>query len=165
MKWTINFLSALFLLVSTSAFSQNIQIGVVDLQKIMQTSKQMKELQQKLEQNFQPRRAKLMATEEELKNDMVKLKRDSAVLSQAQKKDLEKKVIAKQQALERDGQQYQQELTAAQNDAMEDFYNKIRQAINKIAEKEKYDIVLQKEAAPFISDKLDITSQVIKQIG
>ena len=166
MKWIIGiFLNTMFLVYTTSTFAHDIQIGVVDLQKIMQTSQQMKEIQHKLEQTFQPKRAKLITMEEELKTNMEKLKRDSAILSQTQKKDLEKKIIAKQQTLERNGQQYQQELSSAQNDAMEEFYNKVRKAINKIADTHKYDLVLQKEAAPFIADKLDITTQVIKQIG
>ena len=103
--------------------------------------------------------------EEGLKQDMEKFKRDSAVLSQTQKKDLEKKIVTTQQQFEREGQQYQQELSTAHNEAMEDFYNKIRVAIAKVAENDKYDIVLQKDAAPFSGDKLDVTAKVMKEIN
>lgn len=148
-----------------NAFADGAKIGVVDLQKIMQTSSQMKGIQKKLEADFKPRRDKLVAMEEGLKQDMEKFKRDSAVMSAAQKKDLEKKIVTIQQNFEREGQQYQQELSTAHNEAMEDLYGKIRKAIAKIAETEKYDVVLQKDAAPFSSDKLDITESVVKQIG
>ncbi|KTD24007.1 OmpH family outer membrane protein [Legionella maceachernii] len=157
-------ISLMLSVVGFNAFA-DVKIGVVDLQKIMQTSNQMKSIQQKLEKDFKPRRDKLVAMEEGLKQDMEKFKRDSSVMSESQKKDLEKKILATQQTFEREGQQYQQELSTAHNEAMEDLYSKIRKAIAKVAETDKYDVVLQKDAAPFSSDKLDITDNVIKQIG
>lgn len=141
------------------------KIGVVDLQKIMQTSSQMKDIQQKLEKEFKPRRDKLVAMEASLKADMEKFKRDSAVLNATQKKDLEKKIIATQQQFERDGQQYQQELSTANNEAMEKLYSKVREAIAKVAEDEKYDLIVQKDAAPFSIVTLDVTDKVVKAIN
>lgn len=147
-----------------SAFAEGTKIGVVDLQKIMQTSSQMKGIQEKLEKEFKPRRDKLIAMEDALKKDMEAFKRDTAVMSQTQRKDLEKKIVGEQQQFERDGQQYQQELSTAHNESMEEFYNKIRSAIAKVAEHEKYDLVFQKDAAPFSVDKLDVTSKVMQEI-
>ncbi|MGL6035951.1 MAG: OmpH family outer membrane protein, partial [Legionella sp.] len=70
-----------------------------------------------------------------------------------------------QQQFERDGQQYQQELSSAQNEAMEGLYTKVRAAITKTAKEEKYDIIVQKDAAPFSSEALDVTDKVIKAIN
>ncbi len=154
-----------FLVVGSSAWAEGAKIGVVDLQKIMQTSSQMKAIQDKLEKEFKPRRDKLVVMEEGLKRDMEKFKRDSAVMSATQRKDLERKIVSTQQQFEREGQQYQQELSTAHNEAMEDFYNKIRTAIAKVAQKESYDLVFQKDAAPFSVDKLDVTDKVMKEIG
>jgi len=154
-----------FSLFGTSLFADWAKIGVVDLQKIMQTSNQMKSIQQKLETEFKPRRDKLVAVETSLKSDMEKFKRDGAILSANQKKDLEKKIVTAQQQFERDGQQYQQELSSAHNEAMEGLYTKVRSAISKIAQDEKYDLIVQKDAAPFSSQSLDVTDKVIKAIN
>lgn len=158
-------IALMFTLGSVTAFADGMKIGVVDLQKIMQTASQMKSIQEKLEKEFKPRRDKLVAMEEGLKKDMEKFKRDSAVLSPSQKKDMEKQIVTTQQQFEREGQQYQQELSTAHNEAMEEFYNKIRAAIAKVAETDKYDVVLQKDAAPFSIDKLDVTAKVMQQIS
>lgn len=157
-------LSCLLLVCSTLAIADNVKIGVVDLQRIMQTAPQMKAIQDKLEKTFRPRRDKLMSMEESLKKDMQRFKRDSAVMSQTEKKALERKIVTAQQTFEREGQQYQQELSTAHNEAMEDLYNRIRKAINEVAEKDKYDVVLQKDAAPFSASSLDITDSVLKTI-
>jgi len=165
MKRVSGFIIALlFGFGSLSAFADGSKIGVVDLQKIMQTSSQMKSIQQKLENEFKPRRDKLVAMEDGMKKDMERFKRDAAILSLSQKKDLEKKIIASQQTFEREGQQYQQELSTANNEAMEELYGKIRKAIAKVAANDKFDLVLQKDAAPFSDSKLDITDLVMKQI-
>ena len=155
----------LFAISVSNLFAEGVKVGVVDLQKIMQTSPQMKVIQQQVEKDFKPRRDKLVAMEGSLKNDMEKFKRDSTVMSDAQKKELEKKIIAAQQLFERQGQQYQQELSTAHNEAMEGLYTKIRTAIKVVAEAQKYDIILQKDAAPFSIDSLDVTPAVIKNIG
>lgn len=157
-------LAGFMALMSTVVFADGAKIGVVDLQKIMQTAPQMKGIQEKLETTFKPRRDKLVAMEENLKSQMELFKKDSTIMSQTKKKDMEKKIVGLQQQFERDGQQYQQELSTAHNEAMEEFYSKIRAAIAKIAEREKYDVVLQKDAAPFSADKLDVTAQVMKEI-
>jgi len=150
--------------VTANAFADWAKIGVVDLQKIMQTSSQMKQIQQKLEKEFKPRRDKLVAMEGQLKKDMEKFKREASVMSQTQKKDMEKNILKAQQNFERQGQQYQQELSSAHNEAMEELYGKIRKAISKVADADKYDIVLQKDAVPFSSTKLEITDAVIKNL-
>lgn len=150
---------------SINVFADGAKIGIVDLQKIMQTAPQMKAIQEKLEKEFKPRRDKLVAMEEALKKDMEKFKRDATVMSQTQKKDMEKKIVTTQQQFEREGQQYQQELSTAHNEAMEEFYNKIRASIAKVASADQYDVVLQKDAAPFSSDKLDVTAKVLKEIS
>ena len=155
-------LALVFSVFSVASFADAPRIGVVDLQKVMQTSEEMKTIQAKLEQEFKPRRDKLMGMETDLKKDMDAFKRDSAVLSQAKRKELEQKIVNMQQQFERDGQQYQQELSAAHNQAMEQFYNKVRAAISKVAKEQKYDLVLQKDAAPFSMDKLDVTDKVIE---
>lgn len=152
-------------IMCASVFAEGTKIGVVDLQKIMQTSAQMKQIQDKLEKNFKPRRDQLVAMEESLKKDMETFKRDATVMSQTQRKDLEKKIVSIQQQFEREGQQYQQELSTAHNEAMEEFYNKIRTAIAKVAQNEKYDLVFQKDAAPFSVDALDVTARVMKEIN
>ncbi len=166
MKQIGGVLIALMLVISAgSTFADGTKIGVVDLQKIMQTSTQMKGIQEKLEKEFKPRRDKLVAMEDGLKKDMEKFKRDTAIMSQTQRKDLEKQIVGTQQQFEREGQQYQQELSTAHNEAMEEFYNKIRAAIAKVAESEKYDLVFQKDAAPFSVEKLDVTAKVMQEIN
>lgn len=146
------------------ASADNLKIGVVDLQKIVQTSSQIQVIQKNLEQKFRTRHDALMNTEKDLKAKIESFKRDSAVMNPTAKKEMERSIVAMQQKFEMDGQQYQRELSTAHNEAMEDFYAKVRAAITDVAKKEHYDLILQKDAAPFSGEKLDVTKQVIAAI-
>lgn len=150
--------------IASEALANDIKIGVVDLQKIVQTSPQMQAIQKKLEKEFRPRRDALVAEEKTLREKMDEFKRDQVVMNVNNKKDKERELVALQQKFERAGQQYQQELSTAHNEAMEDFYSKVRVSIANVAKKEKYDLVLQKDAAPFAAEKLDVTKLVIVDI-
>jgi outer membrane protein len=149
---------------SITTAADAVKIGVVDLQKIIQTSPQIQKIQQSLEQRFRGRRDTLMATEKDLKAKIEGFKRDSVVMNAVQKKDKEREIVAIQQKFELDGQKYQQELSTAHNEAMEDFYTKVRAAISVIAKKQQYSLILQKDAAPFSTEILDVTKQVIAEI-
>ena len=59
-----------------SVFADAVRIGVVDLQKIVQTSPQIKTIQQSLEQKFRSRRDALVNTEKDLKAKIEAFKKD-----------------------------------------------------------------------------------------
>lgn len=162
------FLRALLLVGIVScgqqAIADNLKMGVVDLQKIVQTSSHIQVIQKNLEQKFRTRHDALMNTEKDLKAKIEAFKRDAAVMNPTAKKETERSIVAMQQKFEMDGQQYQRELSTAHNEAMEDFYTKVRAAIATVAKKEHFDLILQKDAAPFSSEKLDVTKQVIEAI-
>src|SRR5258708_28503008 len=134
MKRVSGFLIALvFCFSGFKAFAEpsTSKIGVVDLQKIMQTSSQVKTIQEKLKKDFQPRQEKLVAQEASIKQDKEKLNRDATVLSANEKKALESKIAAAEQDFAKEIQKYQQEINTANSAAMEELYNKIHQAIAK----------------------------------
>lgn len=151
-------------LAAGSSFAEINKVGVVDLQKIMQTSPQMNTVKQTLEKQFKARRDKLVSMEADLKKNVEKFQRDNAVMSDSQKKDMQKKIMTDRQVFETEGQKYQQELSAAHNKEMEALYNKVRTAISKIAQDDKFDLIIQKDAAPYSASSMDVTDQVMKAI-
>ena len=88
--------------LSTVAHAEETKIGVVDLQKIIQTSPQIQTIQQDLEKKFRPRRDSLIAAEKDLRAKMEAFKRDSVVMNANARKDKEREIVAMQQKFERD---------------------------------------------------------------
>ena len=87
-----------------NTMAAELKIGIVDLQKVIQTSPQMQKVQQALEQKFRTRRDALVEEEKQIRTKMENFKRDSAILSAVDKKDKEREIISLQQKFELEGQ-------------------------------------------------------------
>jgi len=147
-------------LTATASIAESPNIAVVDVQKIMQQSPQMKAISEKLEKKFKPRRDQIVKMEENLKKDMEKYNRDASVLSESQKKTQQKKLQEARMKLEQEGQKYQQELNAAHNKELKNLFDKVSSATTKVAKENHYNVVLRKGAAIYVADKNDITDKV-----
>lgn len=164
MKRLSTYVLTFILALCTGTVFASSNIAVVDVQKIMQQSPEMSAIKTKLEGQFKSRRDKLMTMDADLKKMMEKYKKDAAVMSSADKKSMEQKMMTEQRALEQQGQEYQKDLNTAHNQAMQSLYEKVKKAVADVAAKEKFDLVLQKEAATFAQEKLDITDKVQEKL-
>lgn len=142
-----------------------LKIGVIDMQKVMRSSTQVKAINKKLEQQFKPRQTKILALQKKLKADMEKIERDSAIMSNTDKVALQTKAMQEKRDLNRMGQDYQQDVSVAQNQMMQKFFKKLHGKISVLAKKEGYDLVLQKNAIPYSNPSIDITDVVLKKLG
>lgn len=143
------------------AMAADLKLGVIDVRQVVQQAPQVQSIKDKMEKQFKPRQEKLMALQKSLQQNTQKLERDSAVMSSSQKQQLQETIIKQKRDLERQGQDYQQDLNMAQNQEMQKFFAKVNAVVKKIAEKDGYDVVLQKDGVPYANAKVDITKQVI----
>lgn len=157
------FVSTMLLFTFATAHADN-KIGVVDFQKLTQSSGKLDTIRKDLEKRFKSRRDELVKMEEKLKKDFDSFKRDSAVMSESKKKKTQQKLIEAQQKLDKEGQAYQQQLTAAHNEAMKKLGKEVQQAVRKVAQADKFDLIVQKESVPYSNNKLDVTNKVLKAL-
>lgn len=150
---------------ASAVMADDVKIGVVDLREVMQESSQAKVIGQNLEKQFKPRQAKLFSLEKQLKADVEKMRRDATIMTAAQKKQLQSKVMSEQQKLEQSGNQYQKDLNAAQNKAMQEFLADVKVALDKVAKEYGYNLILQKESVPYSADSMDVTKQLIAALA
>ncbi len=152
-------------LLASSAFAADLKVGVIDLRQILQTSSQVKQLNAKLRKQFKPRQDALLGQQKQLKTDLEKFSRDSAVMSKTAKDKLQQKIIGERQTFAQKEQAYQKELKQAQKSSMEEFLNKLKGVVKKVAQADHYTLVLQKSAVPYAADDIDITKKVADKLG
>ena len=162
-KVTKGFLVAILMVFSFNVMAAG-KIGIVSLQKIMMDSPEAKQISQKLEKQFKPRQEKLMAMQKSINDDMEKLKRDATIMSKSQKSALERKIMQAKRDFERQGQDFQQDLTMAQNQIKEKFMEKVRAAIGQVAQQDGMDLVLPQDVALYNTKGSDITLKVMKAL-
>jgi outer membrane protein len=157
-------LSIGLLLGFSVARADNLKVGVLDVQKVMQKSPQVSVMQAKLKKQFAPQEKKITAAQKQLKADFDKYNKDQAVMKDADKKALQKKILAEQSKLRNLQTQFQQQLIAAQRTAMQSILKDIEGAVEDVAKDQKLDLVLTKASVAYNNPDLDVTDQVIKKL-
>ena len=157
MKKLICILSLLFV---SSVWADN-KVGVVDIQKVLATAPQVAAAKTKLQNQFDPQSKEIATLQKQLQGDIEKYTKDSAVMKEKEKKDLQDKVTAEQKKLRDLEVGFQQNLVNAQNQSMQDILKQIQDTVEGIAKKQKYDLVLVKGAVLYNNSDFDITEPVI----
>ncbi|MGD9152559.1 MAG: OmpH family outer membrane protein [Gammaproteobacteria bacterium] len=137
-------------------------LGVLDVQKIMQNSPRIRAAGEKLKAKFIPQQNKIMAKQQELKNLMDKYNRDAPVMSNSVKQKLKNQIIASRKEYTTMSQNFEQALMKAQQKEMQKLTNDLQNIVAKIAKKDNLNMVLTKQAIIYSGDAKDITDQVLK---
>ena len=154
------FLVAVFGLVISSGLSAaELKVGVVQLQKLVGESSQSQKAQADLKRDFQPRETKLVNEQNELKKMEEKLEKDAAIMSDADKRKLQKDLIDRGREFKRGMDEMRQDYSMRANQEMAKIQKAVQEAISSVAKEQNFDLVLV-DGVAFARDTLDITSQV-----
>lgn len=159
--------SFLILMITTflpvHAMAENYKIGVVNAVKILESAPQAEAAKKRLEQEFAARDRKLVSTQKSIKQKEDKLAKDGAIMSESERKSLERDTLAARRELKRDQDEFRDDLNFRRNEEFGKIQREIVQAIQKIAQEKKYDLIVG-EGVIFASSKVDITNTVIQSL-
>lgn len=145
--------------------SAEMKIGVLDMRTVMTQSAPAKNAMEKLKKEFKTREDQLVSTDKSLKEKADKLQRNAAVMSEAEKTKLEREVVAGQRDLQRLQNDFREDAGVRQQEETKKLFEKINKVVDDIAKKEKYDLIIHKDVAPYTTQQLDITDKVMKAIS
>ncbi len=140
------------------------KIGVLTIPKILQQSSQMQDISNQLKKRFKPRQDKIIALQKKLTDDQAKLKRDASVMSSNEAKKLQDSIASDQRDLRRLEEDYLSDARAAQKDAIDKIMKSINKIVQKIADKDNYDLIIQEDYVVFAKPTINISDQVIKAL-
>ncbi|MDE1314762.1 OmpH family outer membrane protein [Vibrio aestuarianus] len=160
--------SVSLVVLSSSFFAQAAEaaqkVGYINTAQVFQALPQREVVLQKLQEEFKDKAAELQTIEAEAKTKIEKLKRDGELLGQDEVEklrieigQLDSKYKIKAQALEK---------ASARREAEEKqkLFMVIQEAIQKVAEKEGYDIVVDVQAMQYGKADYNLSEKVIKQL-
>ena len=153
------FLSALCL----TANAQSLKIGFIDTEQVIVNLTQYKDSVDKLSREFEPKKQELLDLFkhiELLRANIESNKKtntlDSNEMELAKLKDLE-------ESFEKETEFWQKSMNSNKINLLNKIENLINISINDYAIEEGYDLILYKDVA-FVSDKVNITQQIIEKI-
>lgn len=160
-KLTIATLSALSLALATgSAVAASMQVGVVNVKQIFNSSPRVASQKQKLTSEFRGKQQQLKKSQQDLQKMIAKYKRNASVMNAAQKQQMQTQIAAQQAKVVQMSRQFQMQAMQAQEHAMKGFATKLQGAVSTVAKKHDLQLVLPKNAVIYSAGTLDITKQV-----
>lgn len=159
------YLCPVILLVAPSLSAEEAyKIGVVDVDRILQASPQAKIAREKIEEEFLPMQEELNEKNKELGSLEEKLAKEGAIMSETDRRKIDKEVRGKRRELTRLQDEYREDFNYRRNEELAKIQKVILKSIQKVARQNGYDLVLSQgylHAAP----ELDITEEVIENLS
>ena len=152
-------------LLASSVMAADQKIAVVNFQEIMGKIPQTAAVMQSLEAEFKDAKAELAQLEKDIKYYQEKKQRDSSLMSKKEIEDLDKKIGTIYTSYQEKGKALQHQAGARQNEETNKIVALVKQAIDGIAAKEKFDLVIEQKAVVFSKPDTSITEQVVEQVS
>lgn len=156
-------LVSLFLLMScTTASAADLKIGFVNTEKLFRESPVAVRAQKKLEQEFARREQDIQKQIKQARDIQATLEKDGLTMAEAEKTRRERDLANLSREIQRAQREYREDLNQRRNEEFSAIHQKARKLIQDIAEKEKYDLIL--ENVVHASPRIDITDRVMKSL-
>ncbi len=143
--------------------AEETKIGAVSAIRILEQSPQAEVAKKKIEKEFAPRDRKLVAEQKKMKELEDKLVKDGAIMSESERKSLERDIISRKRDLKRTQDEFREDLNFRRNEEFAKIQKEIVESITEVAKENGYDIVLG-EGVIYASDKVDMSSLVIEKL-
>ena len=150
--------------VTTTVQAQEYKIGVVNAVRILEQSPQARKTTALIENEFSPRNKQLIEEQKNLQTMEDRLAKDAAVMSETERRNLERDIINKRRELTRDQDEFREDLTFRRNEELGKIQTEIVNAIQIVARDNNFDLVMS-EGVIFASAKVDMTDMVIKYLS
>jgi outer membrane protein len=139
------------------------KIGFVSTERIMKEANPAKAAQAKIEQDFARRDKELQDLSSRLRSATERLDKEASVLAESDRVRRQREIAEMDRDFQRRQREFREDLNARRNEELSAVLEKANRAIKEIAEREKFDLILQE--AVFVSPRMDITEQVVKLLN
>jgi len=140
-----------------------IKVGFVNVARLLEKAPQAAQAKVDLEKEFSPRNNRLIALQKDVKSLEEKLVRDGSVMSDSERRNLERDITSKTRDFKRAQAEFREDFNLRRNEELTKLQRLVFEAIKGLAEFEKYDLVLH-DGVVFASKAVDITSSVQERL-
>ena len=151
-------------MASSAVFAEQ-KIGAVNVQGVFQAMPQAASIQESIAAEFKDKTEEVSRLEKDIKYYLEKNQRDAATMSAKEKTELETKIIGLREQYTGIAQPLQQQIQKRLQEEQNKLLGLIKQGIDAVAAKEKYDVILNANSVAFIKPEHDISKLVLKQIA
>jgi outer membrane protein len=154
-------LACALLVLTAPLASAQVKVAIVDLQRAVLETAEIKKASADLEAKYKPRQAELEKIEKELLEIQQKLQAGAGKLTPQEEGDLTAQGQRRQREMQRTGEDLQADVNRERTDILGGASRRMQEAIQKMAEEKGLDIVLERTNALYVRSTLDLTNEAI----
>jgi outer membrane protein len=167
-KYTKHKLLLAATLAAASLFAQpvaaELKIGFVDLAKLSENAPQVIAAQEKIDAEFSSRVKEIDALQRKLAKMEEELGKDGEVMSASERSKKERDILSMRRDLKRTQEEFRDDLNIRKNEMLRTMNVEIGTVIDAYAKEQQFDLILA-QGVMFAGPKVDITDQILKQLG
>ena len=155
---------SLLLPLSVQAETEIFKIGYVVVERVLKDAPQTAASNKKLEKEFKTRTDGLQKKVKDVQAKEKDFKKNSLTMTDSDKQKAQKKIQNLKIEVQRIERELREDIDIRRREEIGKLQQKINEAIEDLAEKEKYDLILYQGVA-YASKEIDITDKLIKILG
>jgi outer membrane protein len=156
----------IFICFSTYSLAADVaKIGVVDFQKILETSTAGKSIQSQLKNQNEKMTGDLQKKGEEIETIRKRLERESMVMSKEMREDKEREQRIKLNDFRNLQKKYRSELQKLQVQLMQQLQTEVTRITQEIGKKEGYLLIMDKRGVIYSPNSVDLTDKIIQKLN
>jgi outer membrane protein len=145
---------------AAAAFAQS-KVGVINLQRAVLETAEIKKASVDLEAKFKPRQQEMEKVQKELQAIQEKLQTNAGKLTPQAQADLNIEGQRKQRELQRLGEDLQQDVDRERNEILSSSGQKMQQVVKQLSEAKGIDIVVDVTNTVYFKPALELTAEAI----
>jgi len=145
------------------AAAQDMKIGVVSLQALIERAPQTKTAMDALQEEFAPRQRELMAKQKEYEDLAAKAQKDFAVMGETERRNAEKDLRDLQREATRLQNELREDLNLRQNEEYGSLQRAMLKEVQDYAQQQGYDLIVG-DGVLFVSNSVNITEEVLRAV-
>lgn len=141
--------------------AQELKIGVVNIQQLMEQAPQSRVAMEALDEEFQPRQREIVAKQTELQELNERVQRDLAVMGETERRNAEKELRDLQREVTRLRNEFGEDLNLRRNEELGTLQRSLLKEVQDYAQAAGYDLVVG-DGVLFASSAVNITENVLR---
>ena len=143
--------------------AQELRVGVVNIQALMEQAPQTKAAMDALQEEFAPRQREFVAKQKEFEDLQAKAQKDFAVMGETERDNAERELRELQREVTRLQNEFREDLNLRQNEELGKLQRTLLKDIQNYAEAEGYDLIVG-DGVLYASSAVNITPNVLQAV-
>ncbi len=145
------------------AVAQDMKIGVVSLQALIERAPQTKATMDALQEEFAPRQRELVAKQKEYEELAGKAQKDFAVMGETERRNAEKDLRDLQREVTRLQNELREDLNLRQNEEYGLLQRAMLKEVQDYAQQQGYDLIVG-DGVLYVNNTVNITEEVLRAV-